>query len=374
MPDISTVIRSLREDGSIFQTANNPRLSFRDANDRVLVGAQLMPEIQQPLNRYDEENFSLIDMVADDSDRYSPVKLKGEAIELAAFEVTLGEISLGKQLSPKTYDELVRLAAFGGSMEQMAQTLLDFVGSLSRGLAAKDEIHRWNAIVSGEMTRIVGGTPETIAYPNATGQRTTLANAWSDDAYDPFEDFVAAQKFGADMGYDSVSRIITSRKVVNILARNMNMVRRSSGIRPSEDSYVGVASPARTNGYLQTEGFPAIETYEARYTEQQGRARVRNRYMPEDAIVFVFDTGQPNDLALELAEEDGREYVPAAASSSIGYTGIGTVSGHSAPGKRVYLNSNEGETVRPRVIGESAATTLPVFEHPNAFKAYTGVS
>ncbi len=373
MADISTVIRSLREDGSIFQAANNPRLSFRDANDRVLVGAQLLPEVSQPLNRYDEENFTLIDMVADDSDRYSPVKLKGEAIELAAFEVTLGEISLGKQLSPKTYDDLVRMAAIGGTMEQMSQSLLDFVGSMSRGLAARDEIHRWNAIVSGQVTRIVGGTPETISYPNATGQRTALAAAWSADTYDPFEDFVAAQEFGADMGYDSVSRIITSRKVVNILSRNMNMVRRSSGFSPSEDTYLGVASTARTNGYLQTEGFPAIETYEARYAEQQGRERVRNRYMPEDAIVFVFDTGQANEVALQLAEEDGREYVPGSAPSSLGYTGIGTVSGHPAPGKRVYLDSNEGETVRPRVLGEGAATTLPVLQHPNAVLTYTSV-
>lgn len=375
MADISSVIRGLEEDGSIFRAANNARLSFLDANDRVLVGAQLMPEVAQPLNRYDEESFALIDMVADDSDRYSPVKFKGEGVEAASFEVVLGESSLGKQLSPATYDALVRLQNVGSqqSIEQMADSVLDHVGSITRGLAARNEIHRWEAIVNGEVVRVVNGTIQTIPYPSATGQRSVLAAAWSNDANDPMDDFVAAQEYGADMGYPEVARIITSRRVVNILVRNLNMIRRSSGLSPSDNTYTGVASPGRTNAYLATEGFPAIETYEARYTEQDGRNRVRQRYLPEDAIVFVFGTGQVNEAALALAAEDGRPYVPADAPGTLGYTGMGTVSGHSTPGRQVYLNA-EVSTVRPRVVSEGAQTSLSVFTEPNAFFVLTSVS
>lgn len=375
MADIASVIQSLHGDGSIFATANNSRLSFLDANDRVLVGAQLMPEVEQPLNRYDEDSFALIDMVADDSDRYSPVKFKGEGIEAASFEVVLGESSLGKQLSPATYDALVRLQGIGSSqsIEQMSQSVLDFVGSMSRGLAARNEIQRWQAIVEGQITRVVNGTPQVIAFPSATGQRSALATAWSTDTYDPMEDFIAAQEFGANMGYDNVARIIASRRVVNILARNDNMIKRSSGISPSDTTYSGVSSPGRTNAYLATEGFPAIEVYESRYTEQDGSARVRQRYLRDDAIVFVFDTGQVNEAALELAFQDGRPYVPVDAPGVLGYTGMGTVSGHPAPGRQVYLNPAVS-TVRPRVTGEGAQTSLPVLTEPNGFKIFTAVA
>lgn len=375
MADIASVIRSLQEDGSIAQTANSPRLSFLDANDRVLVGAQLLPEVQQPLNRYDEENFALVDMIADDSDRYSPVKFRGEGIEVASWEVVLGESSLGKQLSPATYDALVRLINNGSqqSMDQFAQNVLDFVGSLTRGLAARNEVQRWSAIVDGEVTRVVNGVPQTISYPEATNQRSTIAANVSDDTTDPFEYFVAAQEFGADMGYGNVSRIITSRKNVNLFARNMNMIRRSQGISPSEDTYVGVSSPGRVNGYLQAEGFPPMEVYEARYTEQDGRNRVRQRYLPEDAVVFIFDTGQVNEQALELAEQDGREFIPANSPGTMGYTGMGTVSGHTQPGRQVYLNAYL-DTVRPHVTGESAQTSLPVFTEPNAAYVLRGVA
>lgn len=374
MPDISSVLRSLGEDGSISQVANSPRLSFLDANDQVLVGAQLLPEIAQPLNRYDEEDFVLIDMIADDTDRYSPVKFKGEGIEVSSFEVVLGESSLGKQLSPATYDALVRLALEGSqlSIEQMSQNVLDFVGSLTRGLAARNEVQRWAAIVDGSVVRVINGASQTISYPSATGQRTTLANAWSADTYDPFDDFIAAQQYGSNLGYGDVSRIITSRKNINILARNENMIKRSQGISPTESTYTGVASPGRLNGYLATEGFPAIETYEARYTEQDGRNRVRQRYLPEDAIVFVFGTGAVNEEALRLAEEDGRPYIPTDAPGSLGYTGLGTVSGHSSPGRQVYLNPYL-DTVRPHVTGEAAQTSLPVLREPNAVLVYSSV-
>lgn len=365
MPEIAHVIDQLREDNSIYDASNDPAIGFVNRNNEVLLGAQLLPDLQQDNNFYSSESVGFLDVIADDADRYSPPRFKGLAARVAAMEVALGDINIGQQLWAAEYDKLARLAATGGTIEQMARVLLDFVGTMSRGMSSKSELQRWGAIVRGQVERIVGETRSLINYPSATGQRATLANAWSDPTYDPMRDFEAAEDFGSNQGYNRISRIVSSTFGKRTLARNPNMKNYIFG-----DELVRRVSTADVDRYLADEGFPTIETYDTLWYDTNNRS---GRYLPQDAIVFVYDTGQRNEPLATFVEGNNRVFVPQGAvnGATIGHNGIGTAGGEATPGRVVDLYQPQG---RPkRVIGEGVQTSLPVFDAPHGFMVRTGI-
>lgn len=369
MAELSTIIRQIRESGDIEAATSVPRLRFMDDRGRLLLGATVMPERKVPNNFYMEEDFALVDMIADDTDRYSPVKFKGTAMEVASFEVKLGDSSIGRILSAAEFDRLIAMLGSDATMEQFTDVIINFAVSLTRGLIFKNEVQRWRAIVDGEVTRVVNEVIETIAYPSAAGQRTALAGAWSSDTYDPFDDFLVAQQYGTDRGYESIARVITSRKNVGILLGNLNMARRSGGVmREGDDLFTLSQDQARLNRYLLANGFPAIETYDARYSDTSGRFR----FFPEDAVVYIFDTGRIEEDTQEITGSDDNNVFQPETSGTVGYVGIGKVGGYTTPGR--VINVVHPEDHPKRVLGEGLQTHLPVFSEPNGFCVQTGVN
>ena len=368
MAELSSVIRDFRESGDLDAVANLPRLRFLDDRARPLLGATVLPEVTKDNNRYIEEDFALVDMIADDTDRYSPVRFKASGAQLASFEVALGDSSIGRQMGAAEYDRLVSLLGSNASFEQLADVVIGFAASIARGLTYKAEKQRWDAIIAGSVVRRVGNTTETIVYPTATGQRTAIAGAWTSDAYDPFDDIMAVQEFAATMGYDGIARIITSRKVLHILVGNEKMAYRSGAYSegPGGVAFRSSADQGKLGNYLSSNGLPQIETYDSRYSDTTGRFR----FMDENSVVYIFDTGRANEEAMELSGADQSAFMPESAGT-VGYVGVGKVGGYNTPGR--VVNVLHPDDHPKRVLGEGLMTHLPVFTEPNGYAVHTSI-
>ena len=366
MPEIARVIEEIRQDNSIYDAANERTLTFVNRNNQPLLGAQILPDVQQDNNLYATSEQGFLDVVADDADRYSPPRFKGAAARVAAMEVALGEMNIGQQLWAAQYDRLVALVSSATTLEQMARIILDFVGAMGRGMASKSEIQRWQAMIAGAVVRRINRSRSLIRYPTIPGQRAALVAAWSDPATDPMLTFEAAEDYGAEQGYSGIARIVTSSHGQRTLNRNPHIKNYVYG-----DAVVRRVSGADVQQFLADEGFPRIETYDTLWYDEGG---LSGRYFPEDAIAFFYNVGGFSDDLATFSEENPRVFVPAEALTGgavIGHNGIGTPGGESTPGRAVDVYEPQG---RPkRVLGEGVQTSLPVLDHPHACFVRTAI-
>lgn len=380
MADIGTLIEQMRGTDEFRLQANNPRVQFRNRNGQRLIGAELLPESPRELNQYDEEDIQLLDVVADDLGAYSPPEIKTGAARYVTFNVKMGDSGIAVQMSPKDYSELVRMLQRNPTMEEAANTILDFNGQLTRAMTTFNEIQRWAAILNGSVVRKVGNTTETITYPNYTTsggvvQRLTISGAWSSNSYDPFDDLMLALDVAADLGYQSVVRCISGRNVSRTLASNELVARRTSNFTQILDATPGAAttffdppSQSKLAAKMADYGLPGIEHYDIMYADQDGQ----HRYIPDDCMIFVFSTARSNEPALEIQQTLNEPFIPDALNT-IGYTGIGTTAGHEDSGPGRWTKVEFKDEARPHVFGEGVQKSLPVLTEPYGFLVYKGI-
>lgn len=372
MPDVGTVIANLRGSDQFRAQANDPRIQFRNRQGQNLIGAQLMPEVSQDNNSYTEEDIILLDVAASDLGAYDPPVVKAGGIRTARFRVELGDSGLALQMSPKDYSNIVRMLGRAAPMETIAETVMNFSLSLTLGMTVKNEAQRWNAIRNARVVRVIDEVAENIDYPQAPGQRTALVSAWSDNAYDPYPDVLRFLTLADSLGYPGVARLISRRKPLQTFLNNQKVAQRTGGfVGPvAGNIYYNAPSKAKLDASFAENNLPAWETYDAWYQDQAGR----NYYLPDDTVVAIFDTGRPNDVALELEAQYNEPYVPDNGLTTIGYYGVGTTSGHEDRGPGRWQNvTAKLEEARPHVFGEGVQKGLPVFQDPFGFGVYTNV-
>lgn len=370
--DIGTIIENLRDSDEFNETANDPRVQFVGPRGPYLL-ATVLPEVPQDSNKYDEEDFELLtEVIASDVDAYSPPVVKRGAERQVIFEVELGDSGVALQMSPKDYSNLVKMIGRNASMQSMADVVMNFNGSLINATTTYNEVNRAAALIDGLVNRVVGNVTVPIAYPEATGQRQAVVAAWSTNTVDPMTDLFAVKEYATDLGYSGIARIISTQKVMNILTFNEIMMQRSGGVITLDNntSFNRSPSESRVRGYLQSEGFPEVELYDLKYRDQDGSYR----FIPDDCMIFIFTTQRPNEVALDIAEEDGRPIIPAGQTgNTVGYVGIGTTAGHEDRGPGRFVQVVHHDEVRPYVRGGIVQKSLPVFTEPNGFKVFTGI-
>ena len=263
MKDILTLVKQMSDDGHFMQVASNPLAQFQAPNRRYF-GAELLPERMVEENAYTEHQVSWRTIIANDGTRYSPVQKKGGDL-VGSVKVELGESDIGRELTGREYDALLKLLDRQGDLQAMARILNWSDTTLNRALLEKSEVQRWQAIVNAEVLRQGdNGYQELVAFPNPAGHRVTPATPWSTDSYDPFADIFAMADLLYGKGF-MVSRIITSRQVVSILANNDRVKARTNRIVVSPTGQisgaVGRAEISSINSALQADGLPAMELY-----------------------------------------------------------------------------------------------------------------
>lgn len=365
MPDVQRLLDQLGTSGAVDRVRNNPAAQFGLPN-RPLLGAELLPQRLVEENSYTDDTVIYRTVVANAGTRYSPVVLKGNAY-VGSVKVELFEMDLGSELTAREYDVLIRILDRNLTMDAAAQVTDWLNVTVNMGLEELREVYRWKAIVNATMVRRgANGYNETINYSNPAGHRVTVANAWSDDANDPFDDIIAMAQMLADKGYE-VNRIISTRHVTSIMGANENVRTRVGGVRVSIGngqviSTGGRASLRAINREMDANGLPPIEIYDQVYHTQTGTGR----FIPQDCMILICTTGKSDSVQVG---EDTIELLP----NVLGYYGVGRAAGQARPG-RVLKMKHLPDEKPPHIEAQGWETSAPVITAPEAIAVLSGIA
>ena len=363
MPDIGSLLTEAQATGVIDSLARNPQTQFGRVGRRYL-GAELLPEVTQENNEYTEDRISYRSVIANAATRYSPTQKKGGAL-VGSMRVTLAESDIASELTSREYDQLLRIIGSRPTMEGMAQVINFLENTVAIPLVEWNERARWQAIVSAQV-QLRGDNEyiEDVNYSNPAGHRFAASTVWSNNANDPLLDIYAGAKILTDKGF-TVSRMIGSRRIANILAGNDKVRTRTGRVVVSATGQiqgaVGRVTLAEINQILGADGLPAIELYDLVYRTMTGSAR----FLPDTVLVLVATTGR--DQSIDMG--DTRiETLP----DTLGYVGVGRPAGQSGPGRVIRAVPRENKP--PRIEAEGWQTSLPVITEPEALVVITGIS
>ncbi|MBX6772690.1 MAG: major capsid protein [Chloroflexi bacterium] len=361
MPDIATLIEQMQRDGHFATIARNPLAQFGTAARRY-IGAELLPERLVEENAYREQGVRYRTVIANAGTRYSPAQKKGADL-VGDFLVELGDSDIARELTGREYDALVRLLGRNASMEAMAQLISWADTTLNRALVEYNEKQRWDAIVTAQVVRRGdNGYTETVNYANPTGHRVNAGGQWSDDNYDPWDDIMAGADLLASKGY-TVDRIVTSRTVASILARNQKVAARAGVIvatGPALTLAAGRASLDAISAALVRDGLPPLELYDLQYRTQTGTGY----FLARNVFVMVATTGR--DETVDAGDNE------QTLSNTLGYLAVGRPVGQPEPGRVIRAEFKADKP--PRIEGEAWQTSLPVITEPEAIYVIGGIS
>lgn len=368
--DLLSAVRTMMQDGTVQTIARNPLAQFGPPA-RQYLGATLLPERLVPLNSYRERSIRYRTVIANNGTRYSPTQLKDDNTLGGSMLVELAETDIARQFTAEDYDAFLTLLMANQSMEAIASLTRWLDVTINRALLDLNEKQRWQAIVDASVV-LTGdnGYTETVSYSNPANHRANAGGTWSSDAYDPYEDILAMVQLLADKGY-TVNRMIASRKVATILARNAKMQAMVGG-RITVTTGGALASTPRPlisladlNAIFNADGLPPLETYDAQYFDYAGA----HRFLSDAAFVLVSTTGREAVITETKYYENGE--IPIL-DNVIGYQAIGRAAGQQAPGRVIQMFPKEDKP--PRIEAEGFSTTLPVVLEPEAIAVIKAIA
>lgn len=360
--NLATLVAQLIAQGALNQVANIPGLQL-GVPGRQYLGATVLPTRNVPENYVRADDIRYRTMLANTGTRYSPVTLRGGAM-VGSLGIELGELDTGSEFTSVEYDALLRLLAQGGSMEGTAQVLDWVTRTLALPIQERIEKQRWEAIDDAQVVREGdNGYAETVGYPNPSGHRVTIASGstasptgWYDDTHDPLDDVDAQIQLLSTKGY-LPGRIITSRKLVNVLLRHPKIRTYTAGLAVANNGSI-VSNPGRVtlgalNGYFAENGWPAIEVYDLTARKSDGTTV---RFKRDTAFTILAQTGRPARVDLP----DDIRLLP----DTLGYAAIGRAAGQATPG--IVVRAEVKDNKPPRIEGEAWATAAPIILDPEA--------
>ncbi len=365
MPDIQRLLDQMATAGAVDRIARN-RLAQFGTRERPLVGAGLLPAIDQMENSYTDDSVRYRTVVGNAGTRYSPVVLKGNNY-VGSVKVELFDIDIGSELTSRDYDALIRYLDRRDDMAAMANITNFLNTTVNMGLEELREVYRWQAIeLAIVQRRGANGYKEDIAYSNPAGHRAVAASPWSNSANDPMVDIFNRAQLMADKGF-KVSRIFTSRSVLGIMGNNDKIRTRAGAITVNVGGGLtvqgGRASLSQINSIFQDNGLPAPEILDEIYRTQLGTAR----FIGSNVMIFIGTTGRDETIVLGDAGIT-TELLP----NVLGYYGVGRAAGQSGPGR--VLQAVHKTDKPPRIEAQGWETSAPVLTEPEAIATITGIA
>ncbi|NCQ83970.1 MAG: hypothetical protein GPJ00_05390 [Microcystis aeruginosa W13-18] len=367
-----TIAQELKRDGSFDKVLLNTlsqlgSLSMLNMGQKLL-GARYLPDQVRRKNEYREQSVRYRAVIATDGTPYTPPQLiKGALVGSMKVEFGHHDVKVEMDASQiEALEEFVETRAESrgeAASELMAQQeLLDWVDtSVGLSLQLKKELQRWQAIVDAQVSRVFpGGTTETVAFPNPAGHRFNAGGLWSSDAYDPFDDIMAACNKLWSLGFN-IDAMITSTNVVSLLALNEKVRTRAGYLSTSGGSVLPVsisgygladvnAAVRRSSSSSQT--MPDIVTYDLQYPTQSGTAY----FLPRNCFVLIGSTGENRQILT-----DERTF---PLYNTLGYYGVGRVEGYKQSGPIIHVDTYDKKPVS--IVGEGYMTGFPVITNPES--------
>jgi hypothetical protein len=373
--DLMSFVMQLERDNVFHLLVNAPDLQF-GTNEQPYLGASFLPEQTVNANFYEESAIRLMTTIANDGARYAPVQQKDVGEMWARWDVKLADSDIGANFTSRDYDGLLEMLkalndgvtpASNPQMAAAANVLMNWVDvRITRALTDLNEKQRWDAIVGAQVIRRGDNAyTETINYINPAGHRVAAGGTWSDDAYDPWPDIVAAADLLTSKGY-TVNRIVCPLAVRRILEGNTKIANRFasrtavviSGL-PTDMNLNRMNVDALSAGFQRNE-LPSPETYDRRYRDGTGL----HTFLPSGTMVFFATTGR--DVTVPILTGD--RFLPDTS----GYFAIGRAAGQASPGRVVRVTPYGNKP--PRLEAEGWQTTLPVITEPESMVVITGIS
>lgn len=363
MAELKSLINRMLEDGSFDTITRNPLAQF-GSEARRYVGATFLPERAVPSNMFREANIRYRPVLAKDGTAYSPAQIVGRSATVGEMLVELSYSDIAQQLKGEEYDRLQEMVRMGGEAEAEAEVRL-FLDNMIRGLVELDELRIWQALINAQVTGVgQNGRNWTVDYPNPANHRANAGGAWSNDAYDPFDDIVAMVDLLDSKGY-RVSRIITSSRVVNLMASNPKVQQRSGVLQISESGTLAMSGAfgirSAANNSMTNSGLPIIETYDLSTEAEDGTI---TKFIPDDVMVFVSQTGRNATVTLET----GTQVVP----DTLGYLAVGRAAGQAQPGRVSFVEPFFDKP--PRLEAQAWQATMPVITEPEAIAVIKSIA
>lgn len=356
MADLSTLLAQLTAQQSLSRIVRNVAAQFGPG--RRYLGPSLLPERAVAENAYEEQQFIFRAIIANAGTRYSPTQKK-RGVMAQGLKIFLAESDIADEFTSELYDALLRLLDQRRDMEAVSQLVRWFDNAINVPLVEWRERARWQAIV-GASVQLRGDNEysENIAYPNPTGHRVAAGGAWSNDAYDPFEDIFSLADFMAAKG-KPVQRIVTSRAVASILGNNALVRGRvSPQVRIAGgniNATAGRASLDAINAQFASDGLPPIELYDLQYRTNT----TTGRFLDDDVFCMFGQTGV--DVELDLGDVGAP---PLNLQNTIGYFAMGRPAGQADAGPVMRAEAKSDKP--PRIEAEGWQTGLPVIQDSEA--------
>lgn len=366
--DLMTLVTRMVTDGSVARISRNPLAQF-GPEARPYLGANLLPEREVQENGYTEDTIRYKTVIANDGSRYSPVQIKDSGAMTGSFTVILGNQDIGRTFTGRDFDaflDLLRRSTGGRPNQQAVLQLTNWLDVVvNRALIELEEKQRWELIVGAQTIRSGdNGFSETVTIPNPANHRAAAGGVWSNDSYDPYDDIVAMVDLLVSKGY-VCNRIITSRKVMNILARNTKMSEKITNRIVVVNGALETTGQTRVtraelNSLFQADGIPVPETYDLTYNTMAATARFLN----ENSMVFISTTGRDENLITSSTIE----VIP----DTLGYTAIGRAVGQAGPGRVIKMYPRDDKP--PRIEAQGWQTAFPVITEPEAIAVIHTIS
>ncbi len=365
--DLGTLIQQMVEDGTFATLVNDPVAQFGAVN-RPLIGATLLPEQLVDAEYVREESIRYRTLIANHDSRYSPPQLK-DSILTGFMESSLANSSTANQFTGQQFDVLLRILRGSNGRKPSMQAMTSIINwvetTLRRPLDVVNEKMRWDAIVDAQVIRTGDNNYyEAVNYPNPAGARFGAGGDWDNDAYDPYDDILAAMTVLTDKGY-TVSRIFAGRTVISKLLNNEKIQQKVGKISVAAGTVVGLPgrlTKAQLDSLMSEDGLPPIEEYNAQWNSPT----TSNYYLSRTVMVFVATTGRDVDVLTN-------DVNPISLVDTLGYTAIGRAQGETAPGKIVQVEAMMKR--KPyNIDGASWQVSLPIIQDPEAIAVITGIN
>jgi hypothetical protein len=368
--DLLALIRDMQRDGTVTTLARDPLAQFGPPN-RQYMGATLLPERIVALNAYREQAIRYRTVIANSGTRYSPTQLKEDNALVGSMLVELGNQDIARQFTGEDYDAFLELLNSRPTMDAVASLIRWLDVTVLRAILDLNEKMRWLALLDASVPMSGdNGYAETVVYPNPAGSRVPQSAQWSLDTTQIYDDIIARVQYLADKGY-TVNRIVSSRKVATIMARNDTIqaragarifVTNAGAINSRPNPLISLAD---INGILNADGLPPIELNDQQYFDYAGA----HRFFPDTVMAFFATTGQ--DEAVTEAAYYANATIPIV-ENILGYFGVGRAAGQSDSGRVIRMEAKADKP--PRIEAEGWQTGLPVVLEPEAITTITGIN
>lgn len=175
--------------------------------------------------------------------------------------------------------------------------IFDDVNSLRESVNVRVEAMRGEALTTGQLKISENGYKDTINYGVPTDHKATFN--WSAKSGDILKDMdEAVNKIVDDTGF-TPTRVLTSRKVLNIMLQNETIRKGLLGVNSDR-----VLSRDELNQGLLAHGLPQIATYDKKYrTQDKAGKYTTKRFFAEDAFVLMPD-GKLGDTFYGVTAEE----------------------------------------------------------------------